>query len=72
MTANSAEGTAPSRDSSAIFAGQGRTARRAADLVAAPLPPAILVVTGLLVRARLIDDGFVVLTYGGYLLAEIS
>ncbi|MFF9783604.1 MULTISPECIES: hypothetical protein [unclassified Streptomyces] len=51
MTANSTEGTAPSRDSSAIFTGRGRTARRAADLVAALLPPAVLVVTGLPVRA---------------------
>ncbi|MEU9117130.1 hypothetical protein AB0D04_36605 [Streptomyces sp. NPDC048483] len=63
MTANSAKGTAHSRDSIAIFAGQGRTGRRAADLVAALLPPAVLVVTGLLVRARLIDDDFVMLNW---------
>ncbi|MFG2888168.1 hypothetical protein [Streptomyces sp. NPDC048248] len=61
MTANSAQGTARSGDSITIFAGQGRTGRRAFDLVAALLPPAILVVTGLLVRARLVDDGFVML-----------
>ncbi|MET7298336.1 hypothetical protein [Embleya sp. NPDC005575] len=61
MTVNSAENTPHFSDSSPIFVGQGRTGRRVADLVAALLPPAILVVTGLLVRARLIDDDFVVL-----------
>lgn len=62
MTANSAEGaTAHSGDSVPVFAGQGRTGRRTVDLVAALFPLVILVVTGLLVRARFIDDGFVML-----------
>ncbi|MFD7614616.1 hypothetical protein [Streptomyces sp. NPDC059828] len=55
--------------STAISAGQGRAGRRIADLVAALLPPGILLATGLLVRARLIDDGFVLLNLVSLLLS---
>ncbi|MGW7070615.1 hypothetical protein ACWGII_31170 [Streptomyces sp. NPDC054855] len=44
-----------------VTAGQGRTARRAADLVVLLTPPLLFVVPVLLIRARLIDDGFIFL-----------
>ncbi|MFF1708736.1 hypothetical protein [Streptomyces sp. NPDC058268] len=61
MTIN-APGTPPDSAAPAeIFRGQGRTGRRIADLVALLTPPGLLVVTVLLIRARLIDDGFLLL-----------
>ncbi|WP_371525934.1 hypothetical protein OG302_06970 [Streptomyces sp. NBC_01283] len=58
MTIN-APGTPPDSAAPAeIFRGQGRTGRRVADLVALLTPPVLLVVPVLLIRARLIGDGF--------------
>ncbi|GGV67852.1 hypothetical protein GCM10010277_76820 [Streptomyces longisporoflavus] len=44
-----------------VFRGQGRTAQRIADSVAILTPALLFVVPVLLVRARLIDDGFLFL-----------
>ncbi|MGW7082952.1 hypothetical protein ACWGH2_05570 [Streptomyces sp. NPDC054871] len=61
MTIN-ARGTTPdSAGQAEVFSGQGRTGRRVADLVVLLTPPLLLVVPALLIRARLIDDGYLFL-----------
>lgn len=61
MTINTPGTTADSTGHAEVRAGQGRTARRVADLVVLLTPPLLFVVPVLLIRARLIDDGFIFL-----------
>ncbi|MGW0906245.1 hypothetical protein [Streptomyces sp. NPDC002853] len=62
MTINTRGTATDSAGQSEVTAGQGRTARRVTDLVVFLIPPLLFVVPVLLVRARLIDDGFIFLT----------
>ncbi|MEU5951655.1 hypothetical protein [Streptomyces sp. NPDC047525] len=61
MTINARGTTTDPAGTAAVSAGQGRTARRAADTVVFLTPPLLLVVPSLLIRARLIDDAFLFL-----------
>lgn len=61
MTINAPGAPPGSAAPTEIFRGQGRTGRRIADLIALLTPPVLLVVPVLLIRARLIDDGFLFL-----------
>lgn len=61
MTTDTRGTTADSARQAEVTAGQGRTARRVADLVVLLTPPLLFVVPVLLIRARLIDDGFLFL-----------
>ncbi|MGW7269272.1 hypothetical protein ACWGH5_02040 [Streptomyces sp. NPDC054864] len=61
MTINTRGTTPDSAGHAGVAAGQGRTARRVADLVVLLSPPLMLLVPALLIRARLIDDGYLFL-----------
>lgn len=61
MTINTRGTTPDSAASAEVFTGQGRTGRRIADLVALLTPPLLLVGPVLLIRAGVIDDGFLFL-----------
>ncbi|MEV0318298.1 hypothetical protein ACIBKX_08545 [Streptomyces sp. NPDC050658] len=65
MTINSPGNTA-SADGAEAAAGQGRTSRRIADLITYLLPPLAFLVPVVLVRAGLIDDGYLFLNLGSF------
>ncbi|MFC8132325.1 hypothetical protein [Streptomyces sp. NPDC057302] len=61
MTTDARRTTADAAGNAAVSAGQGRTARRVADAVVLLTPPLLLVVPALLIRDRLIGDGYLFL-----------
>lgn len=61
VTINARGTTTNSTGNATVSAGQGRTARRVADAVVLLTPPLLFVVPVLLIRAGLIDDGFLFL-----------
>ncbi|MGW6270030.1 MULTISPECIES: hypothetical protein [unclassified Streptomyces] len=71
MTTNAPGATPDSSAPAAIFRGQGRTGRRIADIVALLMPPLLLVVPVLLIRAGVIDDGFLFLNLVSLLLSAL-
>ncbi|MER5260256.1 hypothetical protein [Streptomyces sp. NPDC002855] len=61
ITADAAGDAEVSAGGAEVSAGQGRTARRVVDGVVLLTPPLMFVVPVLLIRARLIDDGYLFL-----------
>ncbi|GAA3148328.1 hypothetical protein ACFQ0X_06515 [Streptomyces rectiviolaceus] len=71
MTIDARGTTADSAGNAEVSAGQGRTARRIADIVVLLTPPLLFVVPVLLIRAGLIDDGFLFLNLASLLISAL-